>query len=540
MAPAPSGADASRMPDSRSIHPRPKEPRPGDIDVAELRQLGTQVADAIADYHARLDGRAVLPDVSPDEVAARFAGELPELGESPEALVADWRERVAPLLTAVGSPRHFAYVNGSGAMIGIFAEALAACTNTNAGAWKLGPAATEIERQCLRWIARFVGYPEEAGGVLLSGGTMANFAALLTALRHVAPYDSTPDGLQDGARRGRFLVYMADHEGHVSVARVADMLNLGRRAVRLVPSGPDFRMDPSALDRMLAEDRAEGNLPFCVVAQLGSVNVGAIEPLDAIAEVCARHGVWLHGDGACGLLAAGLPETKAHFRGIERADSLSFDAHKWLGVPHDCGVLLVRRRERLRRAFSIRAAYLDAFDSDQGLDFLEYGPQMSRAFRALKVWMVLRFFGARGLRAVLSKNLGLARRLHELVRDHPDFEVLHEPTLYIYSFRYVPNQLADRQQEPAVAQLVDQLNEDIAGSIRKSGLALLMTTHIRGRVALRMSICSQRTLAEDVDATFEAIAAAGRRLDAERTALQPLAHAISGEDARLLVRTGET
>jgi glutamate/tyrosine decarboxylase-like PLP-dependent enzyme len=316
---------------------------------------------------------------------------------------------------------------------------------------------------------------------------------------------------------------MADHEGHVSVTRVADMLNLGRQAVRLVPSRPDFIMDTAALDRMLAEDRARGDLPFCVVAQLGSVNVGAIEPLDAIADVCARHGVWLHGDGACGLLAAGLPETRALFRGIERADSLSFDAHKWLGVPHDCGVLLVHRPERLRRAFSIRAAYLDALDSDQGLDLLEYGPQMSRAFRALKVWMVLRFFGARGLRALLSKNLGLARRLHELVRDHPDFEVLHEPTLYIYSFRYVPHALADRQGEPAVARLVDRLNEEIAGSIQRGGLALLMTTRIRGRVALRMSICSQRTLAEDVDTTFEAIAAAGRRLVRE-------GRAVPGED----------
>ena len=519
MAPARSGPDPSRMSEAQTIHSRPTTPRPGDIEVGELRRLGSQLVEAIADYHTHLDGRPVLPHASPDEVAARFAGELPEAGESPEALIADWRERVAPLLTAIGSPRHFAYVNGSGAMIGMFADALAACTNTNAGAWKLGPAATEIERQCLRWIARFVGYPEDAGGVLLSGGTMANFTALFTALRHVAPYDSTPGGLQDGARRGRFLVYMADHEGHVSVTRVADMLNLGRQAVRLVPSRPDFVMDTAALDRMLAEDRAKGDLPFCVVAQLGSVNVGAVEPLDAIGEVCARHGVWLHGDGACGLLAAGLPETRGLFRGIERADSLSFDAHKWLGVPHDCGAVLVRRPERLRRAFSIRAAYLDALDSDLGLDLLEYGPQMSRAFRALKVWMVLRFFGASGLRALLSKNLGLARRLHDLVRDHPDFEVLHEPTLYIYCFRYVPYDLADRQGEPATAELVDRLNEEIAGSIQKSGLALLMTTRIRGRLALRMSICSQRTLAEDVDVTFEAIAAAGRRLASERTAL---------------------
>jgi glutamate/tyrosine decarboxylase-like PLP-dependent enzyme len=494
------------------------EPAPGDLTIEDLRRLGRRVADVVADYHAGLRERYVLPAVDPAEVAALFSGDLPEDGTSPQDLVSEWQETVAPRLTAIGSPRHFAYVNGSGAMTGIFAEALAACTNTNAGAWKLGPAATEIERQCLRWIARFVGYPEDTGGILVSGGTMANFTALLTALRHVAPYDSTPDGLQDPVRGGRFLVYMADHEGHVSVTRVADMLNLGRRAVRLVPSRPDFTIDPVALDRMIAGDRDRGDLPFCVVAQLGSVNVGAVDPLDALADLCAQHGVWLHGDGACGLLAAGLPGTRAGFGGIERADSLSFDAHKWLGVPNDCGVVLVRHAERLRRAFSIAAPYLrGTLDRDHGLDYFEYGPQMSRAFRALKVWMVLRSFGARGLREALSRSIGLARRLHAVVRDHPDFEVLHEPKLYIYSFRYVP---AGRAGERLDEDAVDGLNQRIADDLQRSGLAFVMTTRIRGRVALRMSICSHRTRAEDVDATFEAIVATGRRL----AAALPAAH----------------
>src|SRR5215216_2889966 len=263
-----------------------QETRPGDIDLSEFRRIGREVIDAIADYHAGLSRRSVLPDVTPEEVAARFADDFSEEGESAGALLTDWRERVVPLLTAIGSPRHFAYVNGSGAMIGILAEALAACTNTNAGAWKLGPAATEIERQCMRWIADFIGYPADTGGILVSGGTMANFTALLTALRHVAPYDSTGNGLQDAARSGRFLVYMADHEGHVSITRVADMLNLGRNAVRFVPSRPDFTMDIKELDRMLAADKARGDLPFCVVAQLGSVNVGAVEPIGALADVC--------------------------------------------------------------------------------------------------------------------------------------------------------------------------------------------------------------------------------------------------------------
>src|SRR5687768_8995310 len=225
-------ADAGRTDPLRMI-------KPGDLDLEELRRVGYQTIDAIAAYHERLDARPVLPQTTRADVAARFTDDFAEYGEPAEALLADWRERVAPLLTAIGSPRHFAFVNGSGAMIGVFAEALAAAVNTNTGAWKLGPAAPEIERQVLRWIAGFIGYPEDTGGILVSGGTMANFTALLTALRHVAPYDSTPQGLQDSRRTGRFRIYMADHEGHVSVLRVADMLNLGRTAVRLVPSRDD-------------------------------------------------------------------------------------------------------------------------------------------------------------------------------------------------------------------------------------------------------------------------------------------------------------
>ena len=487
---------------------------PGDIDLSEFRRIGREVIDAIAEYHGDLSRRRVLPNVTPGEVAARFSDELPQEGESAGTLLADWRERVVPLLTAIGSPRHFAYVNGSGAMIGILAEALAACTNTNAGAWKLGPAATEIERQCLRWIADFIGYPSDTGGIMVSGGTMANFTALLTALRHVASYDSTGNGLQDATRSGRFLVYMSDHEGHVSISRVADMLNLGRNAVRLVPSRHDFTIDVEELDRMLTADRARGDLPFCVVAQLGSVNVGAVDPIGALADVCAKHGVWLHGDGACGLLAAGLPETSMLFTGLERADSLSFDAHKWLGVPYDCGIVLVRHGDRLRRAFSIAAPYLrGGLDADDvALDYLEYGPEMSRSFRALKVWMVLRSFGVSGLREILSKNLGLARYLHGLVREHPDFEVLHEPNLYLYCFRYVPNVLAEDREVPEVENQLDRLNQEIVEAIQRSGLALVMTTRIRGRVAIRMSICSHRTLEQDIDATFEAVARWGRLL----------------------------
>jgi glutamate/tyrosine decarboxylase-like PLP-dependent enzyme len=298
------------------------------------------------------------------------------------------------------------------------------------------------------------------------------------------------------------------------------MLNLGRSAVRRVPSHADFTMDAGALSRMVAEDRARGDLPFCVVAQLGSVNVGAIDRIDPIADVCAQHGLWLHGDGACGLLAAALPDMRERFGNLERADSVSFDPHKWLGVPYDCGVVLVRDAERLRRAFSITAPYLrnpgDSDDRD-GMDFLEYGPEMSRGVRALKLWMTLRFYGARGIREAFENSLRLTRRLHALVETHPDFAVIQQPVLYLYCFQYVPADLASRAHEPGIQERLDRLNQAMAEAVQKSGLALVMTSRIRGRVVLRMSICSQRTEMEDIERTFEALARAGKDLAASMT-----------------------
>ena len=308
---------------------------------------------------------------------------------------------------------------------------------------------------------------------------------------------------------------MSDHEGHVSITRVVDMMNLGRNAVRRVPSHADFTMDAGALARMMDEDRSRGDIPFCVVAQLGSINVGAIDPLDAIADVCADRGIWLHVDGACGLLAAALPEMREAVRGLERADSTCFDPHKWLGVPYDCGVVLVRHAERLRRAFSITAPYLRSVqdtDHSVGMDFFEYGPEMSRGFRALKLWMTFRFFGASGVRESCAKSLELTRQLHELVRSHPDFEVLHEPKLYLYCFRYAPSWLANRAGETHVQKRLDQLNQGIADEVQRSGVAIVMTSRIRDRVVLRMSICSQRTEPDDIQQTFEALARAGREL----------------------------
>lgn len=501
-----------------------------DLSPEEFRRLGYRVIDMIAGYYDALGDLPVFPARSSAEVAACFSEPLPQEGQPASAILDEWAEKVLPNSTHIGSPRYFGFVMGSGSMMATLAEALAAAVNTNAGGWKPAPAATEIERQTIAWLAELTGYPATCGGLFTSGGTMANFTALLTALRNTAPYDTTSQGLQSAQRAGRFLIYMADHEGHVSITRVADMLNLGRDAVRRVASRDDFTMDPAALEAMIAQDKAQGEIPFCVVAQVGSINTGAIDPLDAIADICARHGLWFHADGACGAVGSMLPEKAHQYNGLERADSVTLDPHKWLFMPYECGGVLVRDPEKLRRAFSMSAPYLQGTLPSEytGLDYFEYGPQMSRGFRALKVWMTLKHYGVDGYRQLLAQGVRCAERLDELVRASADFEAMHEPNLFIYSFRYVPRRLrtaaigyGSGHDVQAIDAYLDWLNQCIADEIQVSGLAFVMTSTVCGHTVLRLSICSHRTTLGDIETVFNKLSQLGAKLDKEKTAVSP-------------------
>jgi glutamate/tyrosine decarboxylase-like PLP-dependent enzyme len=272
-------------------------------------------------------------------------------------------------------------------------------------------------------------------------------------------------------------------------------------------------MDVRALETMIEDDRSRGDRPFCVVGQAGSINVGAIDPLEAIADVCQRHGLWFHVDGANGALGAMLPEKRPLYRGMERADSVTLDPHKWLYIPYECGCVLVRDPEKLRRAFSLTAPYLRGTLPTEatGLDYLEYGPQMSRGFRALKVWMTLKHYGAEGYRQLLSQNVRCAEHLDRLVRASQDFEALHEPVLFLYSFRYAPANLRADAGEASRAYL-DRLNQRMADEIQASGVAFVMTTRVRGRVVLRLSICSHRTTLQDIEIVLAKLRELGETL----------------------------
>lgn len=491
-----------------------------DLSPEAFRDLGYQVVDMIADYLGSIRDVPVFPRATAEDVAQVFDEPLPEDGQDPQAVVEAFTEQILPHTTHLGSPRYFGFVNGSGTHIGILAEVMAAALNMNTGGWKASPAATEIERRTLAWLAELIGYAPESGGLLTSGGTMANVTAIATALRTTGHYDLMAHGLQDPQRTGPFRLYMSDHEGHVSIKRVVDLLNLGRDAIRRVPSHADFTMDVAALERMIEADKARGDWPFCVVAQAGSINVGAIDPLDDIARVCREQGLWFHVDGACGAVGAMLPEKKALYRGMEKADSVTLDPHKWLYIPYECGAVLVRQPEKLRQAFSMAASYLQGTLPTErtGYQFFERGPQMSRGFRALKLWMTLKHYGAEGYRKLLRQNNRCAAHLDALVRASDDFEALHEPVLYIYSFRYAPPKYRTRAAQSAedrasVDAYLDVLNQRIADAIQASGFAFIMTTQVHGRTVLRLSICSHRTTLADIEAVFAKLRVLGEELD---------------------------
>jgi aromatic-L-amino-acid/L-tryptophan decarboxylase len=502
---------------------------PVDLPPARFRRLGYRAIDLLADYYASLPRRRIVPSRSPEAIERVFRGPLPRTATSADRVLERWRTEIVPNSAHLGSPRFFGYVHGSGLQIAALADLLAAGQDPNVADWRISPAETEVERRVVRWMAEMIGYPQSAGGMLMSGGMAANHSALFVALRARSPYNLAEDGLQDPRRKGRFTLYLSAEEGHVTIGRSADLLNLGRGAVRPVRCGPDLRMDVASLERQIRADRAAGDTPFCVVGQAGSINVGAIDPLDAIADVCRRQGLWFHVDGAAGGFGPLLPELRPKFRGLARADSVTVDPHKWMYLPKECGGLLVRDPRHLARAFQFEASYLQS-QTERGTDlrsFRAIGPQSSRGFRALKVWMALQQLGTDGYVRLFRRNLACVARLDRLVRADPDFEALHAPQLYIYSFRYVPRDLPRRREgapprrTPGGSTYVDRLNTAIADAMVRSGRFFLTTTSVRGVIALRVSVCNHRTALADIEALYDALRATGRRLDRTMRSSRP-------------------
>jgi aromatic-L-amino-acid/L-tryptophan decarboxylase len=409
-----------------------------------------------------------------------------------------------------GHPGFMGYVSGAGTVPGAAADLLAAVINQNVGGWRLAPAATEIEQALIAWFARQFGLPDSAGGLIVSGGAIANFTALKVARDAKAGFPIAEKGAAAGPR----LVLYGSSEVHHVVDRAADMLGLGKEAVRRIPVDEGLRMIPAELSRAIERDLAAGGKAIAVVASAGTVGTGAVDPLGEIADICARHGLWFHVDGAYGGPAVLAPDLAPLFAGIERADSIAFDPHKWLYTSHSGGCVLYRDRELAEAAYTLRPDYIyeNKELSRHGFDSLTLGPQFSRGFAAFKVWLSLLAHGRAAYARRISHDAALARYMGERVVERKELELMAPVGLSICCFRYVPPGLPTG---PDREDYLDRLNERVMTEIQLDGRVFCSNAVIHGRFALRACIVNFRTEAADCDRLLDVAAELGARLHRE-------------------------
>lgn len=480
---------------------------PLEMDSETFRELGYQLIDRVAAFLDSLPGRPVSPSASPDEIRKRIGVErrLPEKGSSAENLLSNAADLLFDLSLFNGHPRFWGYVTSSAAPIGALADLLAAAVNPNVGAWKLSPAATEIELQTVRWVAELIGYPEDSTGLLVSGGNMANFVGFLTA-RHAK---TSPLQDQDSNTPGTPLAVYASRETHTWIEKAVELFGPGMVTLRWIDTDNRQRIDLADLESQIQADLDAGLLSFLVVGNAGTVSTGAIDPLEELATICRRYDLWFHVDGAYGALAAAVPEVEGQFRGMAQADSIAVDPHKWLYAPLEAGCALVRDGEALRSTFSHRPSYYHLEEAE--VNFFEFGLQNSRGFRALKVWLGLCQAGREGFSRMISDDIQLARELYRLVDKHPDLEALSQ-NLSITTFRYKPHRLND-QSSQGVSEYLDDLNGELLTRLENSGEVFLSNALVEDKFALRVCIVNFRTSLSDIQRLPEIVLRLGREVE---------------------------
>ena len=479
-------------------------------DAAEwqaFRELAHRMVDDMLGHFAALPGEPAWRPMPP-AIAASFAEPLPVEGAGAAAAHEQFRERVLPYPNGNLHPRFWGWVQGNGTPLGMMADMLAAGLNPHLAGFNQAPA--RVEEQVLAWCAEIMGFPPAASGLLVGGGTMANLLGLAVA-RHAAAgaigHDLREHGLQGLGPR---LAAYGSTETHGWAIRAAELLGLGASSLRRIPTGPDFRIDVGALAAAVAADRAAGRLPFCVIGTAGSVNTGAIDDLSALADLCRAERLWFHVDGAFGAWARLAPALRPLVAGIERADSLAFDLHKWGYLPFDCACVLVRDAALHQAAFAMSASYLTPSTRGViagGLPFADRGLDLTRSFRALKIWLSWKAHGTARLGRLIEQNVEQARHLAARVEAHPDLELLAPVPLNVVCFRCRP---------PGVAPgALDALNAEVLLRIQEGGIAVPSGTEVGGHYALRVANVNHRSRRADFDALLEAVVRIGAEVAAE-------------------------
>ena len=476
-------------------------PRDRDMTPDELRAAAEQVVGEMVDFLANLESLPVLPDVEPGAVRSRLPSAPPDHGESIEDILADFRAHIRPNLTQWQHPGFLAYFPSVACGPGILGEMLAAALNSNVMLWRNAPASTELEELVVDWLRQMLGLPEAFRGMFTDTASISSLLSVAAAREAVPGFDWKEHGANDAAAPQ--LVLYRSSEAHSSIDKAAMVLGLGRRRIRSVPCDDRLRMRPDALQDMIRADREAGLTPFCVVATIGTTSSTAVDPAAPIADVCRAEGLWLHIDAAYAGAAACLPELRHHFEGWERADSIVFNLHKWLFTPFDASLLLFCEPERYRAAFSVVPEYLRTKAPPSVTNFNEYGIQLGRRFRALKVWMMLRYFGGDGIRAMLRRHRQLASELQAAVEREPNWELAADAPFATLCIRYVDDRLTPIE--------LDRITEGAMETVNGSGRYFLSHTEIDGRFVIRVAIGNPRQRAEHVMGCFEALRTAARQ-----------------------------
>jgi aromatic-L-amino-acid decarboxylase len=491
--------------ESSSPQSKPDPSAIGDMPAGEFRRAMHRVADMVADYLENVRDYPVLPKVAPGDVRSALPAGPPALAEPIDTILDDYKRIIEPNITHWNHPGFMAYFAVTGSGPGILGEALSAGLNLNAMLWRTAPAATELEELVCDWLRQMIGLPPAFVGHINDTASVSSLVSLAAARHRLGGWNIRQRGMAGRPDLPPLVIYASEH-AHSSIEKAAITLGIGLDNVRHIPADDAFRMRPDALAEAIARDRAAGRMPMAVVATVGTTSTTSIDPLPPIVEICRRENLWLHVDAAYAGSAAICPEYRAWMEGIEQADSIVLNPHKWLCVPVDCSVLLVRDPKQLRDAFSLVPEYLRT--SEAGVtNLMDYGVQLGRRFRALKVWLVIRTFGVQGLQARIRGHCAMAQELAGYVKESPDFELCAPVPFSTVCFRAVPAGSPEDQ---------DRFNEHLLADINAAGPVFLSHTRLRGRYVLRACIGNLRARPEDVPQTWKLIRRCADRL-LERT-----------------------
>ena len=464
-------------------------PALGDMDKEAFRRFGHELIDWIADYFDRIEELPVLAAIEPGSLKAQLPSAPPQKGEPMETIIGDIDRLIVPALTHWSHPSFFAYFATSTSAPGIFGELLSAAFDNKAMLWRTSPASTELEEVALDWLRQMMGLDPGMNGIIYDTASVSSMHAIAAA-REGVEKRIREEGMSGRTDLPLLRVYVSEH-AHSSIEKGVITLGLGQRAVRKIATDQDFRMDSKALAEAIDEDKRNGHIPFCVVATVGTTSTSSIDPVTEIVPICKEHALWLHIDAAYAGSAAVVPELRYILDGCERADSLVVNPHKWLFTPFDLSVLYCRHMDLLGRAFSLVPEYLRTPEQEKVRSGSDYGIQLGRRFRALKLWMVIRYFGHEGLAARIREHCRLAKLFASWIEGSPDWELLAPLPLALVCFRACPARDGESDQDRA--SRLDALNEAIMHDVNATGKALLSHTRLNDKLTLRLSIGNIRT-----------------------------------------------